>query len=127
MQQAVRWARGLGAILGLTGVIAGALGSHALENSLSPDQLDAFETAVRFQLFHALLLLILGLWLERRPDGLLRASVWLTVAGVLAFSGSIYLLTLTPLRPGLVTPLGGLLLMAAWACLIAAAFRPLKS
>jgi uncharacterized membrane protein YgdD (TMEM256/DUF423 family) len=113
--------------LGLTGVIAGALGSHALEKSLSPDQLDAFETAVRFQLFHALLLLILGLWLERRPDGLLRASVWLTVAGVLAFSGSIYLLTLTPLRLGLVTPLGGLLLMAAWACLIAAAFRPVKS
>jgi uncharacterized membrane protein YgdD (TMEM256/DUF423 family) len=109
--------------LGLTGVIAGALGAHALEKVLTPDQLDSFETAVRFQLFHALLLLILGIWQATRPARRLLWAIWLTVAGVGCFSGSIYLLVLSPLKPGLVTPLGGLLLILAWALLLLEALR----
>ncbi|TAE47461.1 MAG: DUF423 domain-containing protein [Bacteroidetes bacterium] len=109
-----RLAFGTGALLGLTGVTLGALGAHALKNTLSPDQLGSFETAVRFQMYHAFFLLFLGIAYLHSQHRLLRTSIWLTLAGVLLFSGSIYLLVLTPLRPGFVTPLGGLVLIAAW-------------
>jgi uncharacterized membrane protein YgdD (TMEM256/DUF423 family) len=110
-----------GLILGLSAVILGALAAHALEQRLDADQLDAFETAVRFQMYHALLLLLLGL--QKRLSGI-GASVYLLLAGTLLFSGSIYLLVLTPLRPGLLTPLGGLLLIIGWGLLLPPALRP---
>lgn len=107
------------AILGLTGVIAGALGAHALEKTLTPERLDSYETAVRFQMYHSLLLLLLGI-LQRQFE----ASAWLDwsvygiIAGVLLFSGSIYLLVLTPIKVGIVTPIGGLILIAGWGALL---------
>lgn len=107
------------ALLGLTGVIAGAMGAHALEASLTADQLDAYETAVRFQMYHAFLLLGLALlWRGVGPAPSLRLAGWTALAGTLLFSGSIYLLVLTPLKPGLVTPLGGLVLILAWGALL---------
>ncbi|RMG69255.1 MAG: DUF423 domain-containing protein [Bacteroidetes bacterium] len=107
------------ALLGLSGVIAGAMGAHALESSLTPDQLDAFETAVRFQMYHAFLLLGLALlWRLAGPSPSLRVAGWAGLAGTVLFSGSIYLLVLSPLKPGLVTPLGGLVLMVAWSALV---------
>ena len=112
-----------GALLGLTGVIAGAMGAHSLENRLTESLLSAYETATRFQMFHALLLVLLGILARSQQGGLLRYAIVATLLGTLLFSGSIYLLTLTPLKPGLLTPLGGLFLIGGWACLLIWAWK----
>ncbi|MEL6696664.1 MAG: DUF423 domain-containing protein [Bacteroidota bacterium] len=108
----------IGAFLGLTGVIAGAMGAHALEKVLTPDQLDAFETAVRFQMYHSILLLLLGLLEDRFRAPLFRWVMTCWVAGIVMFSGSIYLLVLTPLKLGIVTPIGGSILIVGWGILL---------
>jgi len=107
------------ALLGLTGVISGAMGAHALEKTLTPDQLDSYETAVRFQMYHSIVLLILGMLLKLLgPAAALNWSVYLVLVGTLLFSGSIYLLVLTPIEVGIVTPIGGTILIAGWAALL---------
>lgn len=108
-----------GAFLGLTGVIAGAMGAHALEKVLDPSQMDSFETAVRFQIYHALFLIILASVQERIRSSALKWVTILTIAGTLLFSGSIYLLVLTPVKVGIITPIGGVVLIAAWGWLLA--------
>ena len=113
----------IGAFYGLTGVIAGALGAHALESQLDASQLDSFETAVRFQMYHALLLLLLGGLQVLFPQRMLRIISIGIVVGTLLFSGSIYLLTLTAAPVGLVTPLGGLVLILSWGGLLVWAIR----
>lgn len=103
-----------GALLAAIGVLAGAFGAHALKTLVSPGDLLIWETAVRYQLFHALALLILGL--QQRPQLLLAGLVILP--GVLVFSGSLYLLVLSDTRwLGAVTPLGGSLLIIGWLIL----------
>jgi len=109
-----RWLA-MAAALGASGVALGAFGAHGLKGRLSPEQLGSWETAVHYQLLHAIALLALALATESRdvqwPAGLLSA-------GVVLFSGSIYLLVLTPWRwPGPLTPLGGLCLIAGWISL----------
>ena len=111
-----------GAILGLTAVISGARGAHALEKVLTPDQLDSFETAVRFQMFHALLLLIMGN-MDQHKENLLKWAVWTILIGTLLFSGSIYLLVLTPIKVGLITPLGGVILIVGGGILLIRALK----
>ena len=115
----IRLAYTTGALLGLTGVIAGALGAHALEKVLEPAQLDSFETAVRFQMYHALLLVLLGTIQERAVGD---RNLWwisvLVIIGTLLFSGSIYLLVLTPIKVGIITPIGGTVLIVVWAWLL---------
>lgn len=108
-----------GAFLGLTGVIAGAMGAHALEKVLDSSQMDSFETAVRFQMYHALFLIILASVQERIRSSALKWVTILTIAGTLLFSGSIYLLVLTPVKVGIITPIGGVVLIAAWGWLMA--------
>jgi uncharacterized membrane protein YgdD (TMEM256/DUF423 family) len=111
------WIR-VAALLGVVGVALGAFGAHGLRGRVSEAQLASWQTAVEYHLFHAVALLALALWADAtaRPLG---ASPWLFTAGVLLFSGSIYLLVLTPWRwLGPVTPLGGLLLIAGWASLL---------
>jgi uncharacterized membrane protein YgdD (TMEM256/DUF423 family) len=115
----------IGAIYGLLGVAAGAFGAHALRARLSGDLLAIYRTAVEYQFWHALALLAVGL-LARQAAG-----VWLTASGVaftlgvLVFSGSLYILALSGIRVlGAVTPLGGLALIAGWACLIVHLARP---
>lgn len=104
----------LGAFLGAVGVVMGAFGSHALQGKLDPDQLDAYGTAVRYQMYHALLLVGLGLATVSIP----RSLVGLFVAGTILFSGSIYLLVLADWSwLGPVTPIGGSLLIVAWVWL----------
>lgn len=104
-----------GTLLGLLGVIAGALGAHSLKGQLSPDSLGSFETAVRFQMYHAILLLVIGYFLEKKPHRLAGKTFWAILIGTILFSGSIYLLVLTPFSMGLVTPLGGSILIFGWA------------
>lgn len=104
-----------GILLGISGVILGALGAHALESHLTADQMDSFETAVRFQMYHALLLLVLGRLWEDKPRSSGKAAILLILLGTLLFSGSIYLLVLSSVPVGLLTPFGGLLLIGGWA------------
>jgi uncharacterized membrane protein YgdD (TMEM256/DUF423 family) len=110
------------AFLGITAIVLGAFGAHALKKVLSVEQLQSFEVGVRYQMYHALFLLFIGVFafLNEKERLLI---FWLTILGVLFFSGSIYLLAtngITNLKTkflGPVTPLGGLLLISAWGYL----------
>ncbi|KGO90464.1 DUF423 domain-containing protein [Flavobacterium suncheonense] len=115
------------AFMGAVAIILGAFGAHGLKEILSESQLLTFETGVKYQMYHALFLLFVG------TTGLLSETskkkiLWLTGLGVLFFSGSIYLLstaTATGLEVkflGPVTPIGGMLLIAAWILLFAKIF-----
>ncbi|MCB9641100.1 MAG: DUF423 domain-containing protein [Myxococcales bacterium] len=117
-----QWAWIGGAFYGMTGVILGAFGAHALRGKLAERSMDAFVTATRYQLTHAVVLLVIALLLTRLPSTWLKASAGLLLGGVLLFSGSIYLLTLVKLRVGVITPIGGLLLICGWLCLLVAGF-----
>lgn len=112
------------AILGMTGVIAGAMGAHALQKILSEQQLASFRTGVLYQMLHAPVLLWLAV---QAPAPLLRWAGILITGGVVLFSGSIYLLVLATLPVGLVTPLGGMLMIAGWVSILAYALKPSKA
>ena len=115
----------LGALLGLVSVAAGAFGAHGLRDRLTADQLEVFQTAVRYQMWHALALLAVGLLQAHVTGRWLGAAGWLFTAGVALFSGSLYLLVLTGWRwVGPVTPIGGTALLAGWLCLAAGALWP---
>jgi uncharacterized membrane protein YgdD (TMEM256/DUF423 family) len=108
--------------LGLTAIILGAFGAHALKKVLTEAQLQSFEVGVRYQMYHALFLLFIGVFtfLNEKEQLII---FWLTISGVLFFSGSIYLLAtngITNLKTkwlGPITPIGGLLLISAWSFL----------
>lgn len=107
-----------GAVSAFLGVGLGAFGAHGLRRRLSTDMLAAFEIGVRYQLYHALALLGAGAAAPRLAPGALGAAGVLFVAGTLVFSGSLYVLALSGRKwLGAVTPLGGLALLAGWACL----------
>ena len=103
----------------------GAFGAHALRPRLAPDAMAIYQTAVQYHFFHALGLLAVGILLLQKPDsGALTAAAWLLVAGIVLFSGSLYLLALTGARAlGAVTPIGGAAFLAAWAAVAWAAWR----
>lgn len=111
------------AFLGLTAIILGAFGAHALKNYLSPEQLISFETGVKYQMYHALFLFFLGLSGVLLIDKTKKLLYWLVVLGVILFSGSIYLLTTKNVTGidfkflGPITPIGGMLLITAWSIL----------
>ena len=110
-----RWIA-LGAASGLVAVVAGAFGAHGLKDRLSPEMLAAWETAVRYQMWHALALLAVA-GLEGRVGGL-PAAAWCFAAGTVLFSGSLYVYAVTGMKwLGMTAPFGGLTLMAGWACL----------
>jgi uncharacterized membrane protein YgdD (TMEM256/DUF423 family) len=112
----------LGAGSALVSVVAGAFGAHALRDRLSPEYLAVFETAARYQMYHALGLLGVAWALSRWPSGLAQWAGWLFVMGTVLFSGSLYALALTGVRwLGAVTPLGGIAFMVGWLCLALAA------
>jgi uncharacterized membrane protein YgdD (TMEM256/DUF423 family) len=124
-------------IAGFSGAVAvmlGALGAHALKGLLSPDLLASFETGVRYHLMHSILLLVLAIMVKSEmlnTHRLVLASN-LLIAGMLLFSGSIYLLSTRHLMNadflkilGPITPIGGILLISSW-CLIALSFRSTK-
>src|SRR5689334_1538034 len=109
----------IGALAGFLAVAFGAFGAHALRGRLSPEMLVVFETAVRYQMYHALAILAVGLVLARLGGWLFTAAGWLFTAGIVLFSGSLYALALTGVTTlGAITPLGGLAFLAGWACLI---------
>ena len=114
----------LGSCSALLAVAAGAFGAHALRQRLPGDLLAAFETGARYQMYHALALLLLAWAVTRWPVAPVRAAGWLFVGGTTLFSGSLYLLALTGQRVwGAVTPLGGLLFLAGWLALAVGIWR----
>ena len=112
------------AFLGVTAIILGAFGAHALKKTLSVEQLVTFEVGVRYQMYHALFLLFVGTFafLGEKERSII---FYLTITGVLFFSGSIYLLAtngITQLKTkflGPITPIGGFMMIISWALLIA--------
>ncbi len=119
---------GLGALSGLLSVLAGAVGTHALRDVLDPGPLNTFQTAVRFQMYHSLALVLTGILIDRGHVIQLTIAGWLFTLGVVFFSGSLYILALTGIGIfGALAPIGGLSLMAGWASLAWAAFRRIKN
>lgn len=115
----------LAAILGGLSVAAGAFGSHALRERISERSLLIFETGARYQMYHALALLVVALLLSRidSPPPSLVASGWLFIIGTAIFSGSLYALSLTGVKSlGAITPIGGAAFLAGWGALAFAAW-----
>lgn len=116
MNKDARWIIALAALLVVLATALGAFGSHGLQKVLAPDRLEVFETGVRYQFYHTLGLFGLGLLVALRSSRGLRLAAKMIVAGVAIFSGSLYALTFgAPPAIGMITPLGGLLLMLGWA------------
>jgi len=105
----------LGALAAGIAVMSGAFGVHAMAERVTPARLQTFETAVRYQMYHALALLIVGWALTLWPFWSFRAAGSLFVTGIFLFSGSLYLLVLTDTAwLGAVTPLGGVAFILGW-------------
>lgn len=117
-----KWMIVLGAVSGFVSVAAGAFGAHALKARLPPDLLAIFETGARYQMYHALALVLIGVFGLARPSALLDGAGYAMLAGTLLFSGSLYVLALTDTRwLGAVTPFGGVAFLVGWAlCALAA-------
>ena len=114
----------VGALAAFVGVALGAFGAHGLRSRLSAEMLTVFETGVRYQMYHALAILIVALAAARLDGWLIRSAGWLFTAGIVLFSGSLYALALTGVTVlGAVTPLGGLAFLAGWAVLVIASLR----
>lgn len=125
-----RWVIQMGSVLGLLGVGIGAFGAHSLRARLeAAGRMDTFETAVRYQFYHALALILVGVLtqlLANNPAALksLNWSAYSFVAGTLIFSGSLYYLCLSGVNwLGAITPIGGLFFLAGWALLFWAVGR----
>ncbi|MEC8917371.1 DUF423 domain-containing protein [Salinicola sp. LHM] len=119
-----KWAWSFAALSGFIVVAAGAFGAHALSNTLSPRNLEVFHTAVRYQAWHTLAVMAVLAWQGQRALRGQMLAVGLWFAGMVLFSGSLYALVLSGTKPlGIVTPFGGLLLMAGWLVLAWSAWR----
>lgn len=111
----------LGALAALAAVALGAFAAHGLDRLVAPAQVAIFQTGVDYQFVHALALLACGWAATQWPSRLVAAAALCFLAGMLAFSGSLYALVLAAWRPWpLITPAGGLALMLGWLCLAAA-------
>ncbi|MBD2771655.1 DUF423 domain-containing protein [Iningainema tapete] len=115
----------IAAILGGLSVAGGAFASHALREKISDRSLEIFETGARYQMYHALALLLVALLLSRNPSPppTLVATGWLFIIGITLFSGSLYALSLTGVKTlGAIAPLGGAAFIAGWGTLAVAAW-----
>jgi uncharacterized membrane protein YgdD (TMEM256/DUF423 family) len=115
----------IGAFIGAFSVLLGAFAAHQLKPKLSPDVFATFQTGVTYQFYHGLALLITGILLKRYPNDWMIWAGRMFVTGIILFSGSLYLLALLKSIKdiglggfGLITPVGGLFLVAGWVCLI---------
>lgn len=116
------------AIAGFSGVALGAFGAHGLKSVLSANMLAVWQTAVQYHLIHSVVLLALAVALMTLPPSTttiwLRRSAGLMLAGLLLFSGSLYLMALTGIRPlGIITPIGGVSWLIGWGLILLAALK----
>ncbi|MGH7204984.1 MAG: DUF423 domain-containing protein [Nitrospiraceae bacterium] len=108
----------IGSLVAFLGVAGGAFGAHSLKAMLPAEQVIVFETAVRYQMYHAFALFIAGWASQQYQHVALRVAGWLFVLGIVLFSGSLYILAFSgPRWLGALTPLGGLAFLAGWALL----------
>jgi len=114
-----------GAGLGFMAVAMGAFGAHLLAARLSVRDLEIFETAVRYQMYHALALILIAALIPRSTaPALISSAGWAFTVGVIVFSGSLYLLVFSGVRTfGAITPIGGVALLAGWALLFTSLLR----
>ena len=113
-----------GAAMAGLGVLLGAFGAHGLRERLTPDLLAVYDTGIRYHLIHALALLAVSWAAERWSNAWVGAAGWLFVAGIVIFSGSLYLLAVTGTRwLGAITPIGGLCFLIGWAALVVGVLR----
>jgi uncharacterized membrane protein YgdD (TMEM256/DUF423 family) len=113
----------LGAILGAIAIILGAFGSHFLRKALEPETFSAFQTGVYYHIFHVIALMIVGMLFKRYPNKWMLWAGRLFIIGILLFSGSLYLLAANMATNeeglgefGLITPIGGVCMIAGWIC-----------
>jgi uncharacterized membrane protein YgdD (TMEM256/DUF423 family) len=120
----------LGAVFAGVGVVLGAFGAHGLKQLVGPETVGTFQTGVQYQMYHAFALLFIGVLYERFPVTQLNWAGGLFIAGILFFSGSLYLLAALKAANkvgitgiGILTPIGGLLFIAGWLLLAIALFK----
>jgi uncharacterized membrane protein YgdD (TMEM256/DUF423 family) len=115
----------LGSVSGGVAVAAGAFGAHGLKKRLPADLLEIFETAARYQMYHALALIAVAWAATRWPEsGAVTTAGWGFVVGTVVFSGSLYALALSGVRwLGAITPIGGVALLVGWSALAMAAWK----
>jgi uncharacterized membrane protein YgdD (TMEM256/DUF423 family) len=114
----------LGALNGFIAVALGAFGAHGLEGKIPDKYLETWQTAVQYQMFHAVGLLVLGLLAGKISSPLINWSGWLMLIGIILFSGSLFVLSVTQIKVlGAITPLGGVSFLVAWVLMIIAAYK----
>lgn len=115
----------MGATMMALAVVIGAFGAHGLKGKLTPDMLQVYQTGVEYHMYHALGLLAVGLMLAQFPHaGGLQWAGWLMLAGILLFSGSLYVLAISGIRwLGAITPIGGTAFIAGWVAVVVALVR----
>jgi len=115
----------IGAINAMLAVALGAFGAHGLEGKISEKYLEVWKTGVQYQMFHAMGLFVIAFLLNKFPQSsLLTASGWIMFAGVVLFSGSLYVLSTSGIKVlGAITPLGGVAFIVAWILIVVAAVK----
>jgi uncharacterized membrane protein YgdD (TMEM256/DUF423 family) len=113
-----------GSIMAFFAVALGAFAAHGLKPRLTPEMLTVFEVGVRYQMYHALALLAVAWAASRWPDSRAHIAGWAFLFGIVVFSGSLYLLSITGTRwIGAITPIGGVAFLAGWILLVWAVWR----
>ncbi|ADE72183.1 MULTISPECIES: DUF423 domain-containing protein [Priestia] len=115
----------IGAINAMLAVALGAFGAHGLEGKISEKYLEVWKTGVQYQMFHAMGLFVIAFLLSKFPQSsLLTASGWIMFAGIVLFSGSLYVLSTSGIKVlGAITPLGGVAFIVAWILIVVAAVK----
>ena len=115
----------LAALNGFLAVALGAFGAHGLEGKVSERLLEVWKTGVTYQMFHAGGLFVIAFLIDRWGNlAMLTSAGWVMFAGILIFSGSLYVMTLTGIKVlGAITPIGGVAFLVAWALIIVAAVK----
>jgi uncharacterized membrane protein YgdD (TMEM256/DUF423 family) len=107
------------AISGALAVLLGAFGAHLLKQMITPEMLEVYKTGVQYHFYHTLVLLAVGILYRQHPSGILKWSGYLFIAGIVIFSGFLYLLAITGTKAlGMIVPIGGITLVAGWICLL---------
>jgi len=114
----------LGSLLAFLAVGLGAFGAHSLQGTFAPGMADVYETGVKYQFYHSLAMFAVAFALTQWPRSSAAIAGWLFLAGIILFSGSLYLLSITGTRTlGIITPFGGLAFLAGWLVLAWSAYR----
>jgi uncharacterized membrane protein YgdD (TMEM256/DUF423 family) len=116
----------LGALNAFVSIALGAFGAHGLKDKLTAHYMDVYHTGVQYQMMHALGLILVGILSEKlvQAQGLMGWAGWLMFAGIILFSGSLYILSITQIKVlGAITPIGGVLFLISWILVVIAVVK----